>query len=235
MAKFSVILVEPQTPGNIGAIARLMGNFSLADLYLVDPVPVDDEAFTRAMHAKDILNNAEIVDDYAELVENFDQVIGTSGIETVNEKKFLRKAETPDQIVEEITDREGDIALVFGREDQGLLNEELKKCDRLVRIPASEEYPILNLSHAVCVVLYELFKEREEVNTETEDRPAGKSDRERLIESFSEIVREINFPEHKYEKTEVMFRKILGRANLTRWEYHRMMGIFSQILKEIES
>ncbi|MFW6064747.1 MAG: RNA methyltransferase [Candidatus Natronoplasma sp.] len=234
MPRFAVVLVEPQTAGNVGAVARLMGNFDLEELYLVNPVQIDDEAEKRAMHANDILKEAEMVEDYEELVSNFDMAVGTSGINTENEKKFLRKAETPEELSRSINDHEGNIALVFGREDKGLNNKELMKCDRLVRIPASDDYPILNLSHAVCIVLYEIFKEEKGDIVGKKDRSSEESERERLIRSFSDILEEIRFPEHKYEKTEVMFRRVLGRASLTKWEYHRLMGVFSQILKEIE-
>jgi len=234
MKNFSVVLVEPQTGGNIGAVARLMGNFYLDDLYLVDPAEIGDEAEKRAMHGKDILHEAKEVDDYNSLVETFDLVVGTSGINTEKEKKFLREAETPRKMSKELVDHEGNIALVFGREDTGLFNEELKKCDRLIRIPASEGYPILNLSHAVAIVLYELFLETEESENKGQRKLSEKNERERLIECFSTVLESMDYPEHKREKTEVMFRRILGRALLSRWEYHRMMGVFSQILKNIK-
>ncbi len=235
MPRFSIILVEPQTAGNIGAVARLMGNFGFKNLYLVDPVKIDEEAEKRAMHGNNILQKAEICEDYEELVSNFDMVVGTSGINTENEKKFLRKAETPEKLSKTLKDYDGDVALVFGREDKGLNNQELMKCDRLVRIPASEDYPILNLSHAVGIVLYEIFKETDGNIVNKDDRLSEESERERLIQRFSDILEEIIFPEHKYEKTEVMFRRILGRSSLTKWEYHRLMGVFSQILRELES
>ncbi len=229
MPNFSVVLVEPQTPGNIGAVARSMGNFSLERLLLVDPAPIDDEAKARAMHAKEILCNAVIVDDLEELLKKFDMVIGTTGIHTEKEKKFLRKVETPERLVDSLKNYQGDVALVFGREDSGLSNEELKNCDRLVRIPSSEDYPILNLSHAVGIVLYEVFKEFGEQTVKNEDKTSESSERERLMEVFSNIMECMDYPEHKREKTEIMFRKILGRATLTKWEYHRLMGVFSQM------
>jgi len=234
MVSFSIVLVEPQTPGNIGAVARLMGNFSVDKLFLVNPVQIDDEAEKRAMHAKDILEKSEIIEDYEELLAKFDLVVGTSGINTERRKKFLRKAETPEELADSVSDYEGEVALVFGREDKGLNNEELKKCDRLVRIPASEDYPILNLSHAVCIVLYEIFKILEKDVVKRGEVPSEKSERERLMETFSTILDEIKYPDHKQEKTEVMFRKILGRSSLTKWEYHRLMGVLSSILRELE-
>ncbi len=234
MVNFSIILVEPQSPGNIGAVARLMRNFSIEELYLVNPVEINDEAKARAMHAKYVLEKAKIFEDYKELVSKFDMVIGTSGIDTKKEKKFIRKAETPEEFAESVSGLKGNIALVFGREDKGLNNQELKSCDRLIRIPASKEYPILNLSHAVCVILYELFKKEEDYVIQRNGTPSDESERVRLMRSFSKILAESNYPEHKHEKTEVMFRRILGRASTTKWEYHRLMGVFSQILREIE-
>ncbi len=234
MPRFSVVLVEPQTSGNIGAVARLMVNFSIKEIFLVDPTNIDDEAEARAMHAKDLLEKAKIVEDYQGLLKRFDMVVGTTGIHTEKEKKFLRKAETPEKFANSIKNHEGKIALVFGREDKGLNNEELKSCDRLVRIPSSEEYPILNLSHAVGIFLYELHKVIGDPSVKNEDKISEASERERLIGNFSEVLEMVNYPEHKREKTEIMFRKILGRATLTKWEYHRLMGVFSQILQELE-
>jgi len=234
MKNFSVVLVQPQTPGNVGAVARLMGNFAVENLYLVDPDELDDEAEARAMHAKDILSGAKIVEDYEDLVKKFDLVVGTSGINTERAKKFLRKAEPAEKFARSMKEYDGEVALVFGREDCGLNNEELKRCDRLVRIPASDDYPILNLSHAVGIVLYELFKELGDVQVKSEGKVSGESDRERLVENFSRLLETVDYPEHKREKTEIMFRKILGRASLTRWEYHRLMGVFSQISRELD-
>ncbi len=233
MARYSVILVDPKTPGNIGAIARLMRNFNIEELYLIDPPSLNDEAYTRAMHAKDVLDNANIHDDLEQVLEDFDLVVGTSGINTVKEKKFLRKAETPDNLADDTKDFDGKIGLMFGREDQGLSNEELKNCDRLVRIPTSEEYPIMNLSHAVCVVIYEIFRENEDFDLIPEDKLSSQGDRDKLNDYFSEILNIIDYPDHKKEKTEIMFRKIMGRAMITKWEYHRLMGVFSQIKKKL--
>lgn len=233
MVVYSVILVEPKTPGNIGAIARLMRNFSIKDLFLIDPPSLDDEAYTRAMHAKDVLDNARVYDELEDCLDNFDLIVGTSGIHTEKEKKFLRKAETPENLAESTKEFEGKVGLMFGREDQGLSNEELMKCDRLVRIPTSDDYPIMNLSHAVCVVLYEIFKEIEDFDLVTKDKMSDQDDRDRLIEYFTDIIDTIDYPDHKKEKTEIMFRKIVGRAMLTKWEYHRLMGVFSQIKKKL--
>lgn len=233
MVKYSVILVEPKTTGNIGAVCRLIHNFGLKDLYLINPPELDDDAYARAMHAKDLLEEAEVYENLEECLNEFDLLVGTSGIHTQKEKKFLRKAETPENLAESTKNFDGKVGLMFGREDQGLSNEELKNCDRLVRIPTSEDYPIMNLSHAVCVILYEIFKENEDFDLVPEDKISSQGDKDRLNEYFTEILDMIDYPDHKKEKTEIMFRKIIGRAMITKWEYHRLMGVFSQIKKNL--
>lgn len=239
MSHPDIILVDPQVQGNIGAVARLMKNFGFSDLILYDAPSIGDEAYARAMHGRDVLEEAVVIrgDDGKELDEllgRYDKVIGTSGIETVKEKEFLRKAVSADEIGESIGVFEGDVALVFGREDQGLSNEELKSCDQLINITASEEYPILNLSHAVGIVLYEIFKEMERDEIVKKETPTDKSDRERLMESFSDILTDIDYPEHKRDKTEVLFKKLLGRTTISKWEYHRLMGVFSEVSRRLE-
>jgi TrmH family RNA methyltransferase len=130
-----------------------------------------------------------------------------------------------------IYETKGKIGLLFGREDYGLLNEEIAACDIMVKIPTSDAYSSLNLSHAVGLVLYSLY-----INKEQEaksDRTIGKIEKEKLYTFFSEILDEINYPDHKKEKTEVMFKRIMGRAIPSKWEYHTLMGVFSKALENI--
>ena len=84
-------------------------------------------------------------------------IVGTSGIITYGDKHFIRIPITPRELAERIKDQEDEVALVFGREDIGLTQEQLTRCDILVNIPSNEEYPILNLSHAATIVMYEIF------------------------------------------------------------------------------
>ncbi len=234
MPIFSVVLIGTKYTGNLGAVARAMKNFSLEDLLLVDPPEIDDDAISRAMHAVDILENAITFDTPEDAFEGFDMVVGTSGINTSKEKHFLRQAVTPEEFAEDIMDYEGNIALVFGREDFGLKNEELMLCDRLITVPTSPIYPIMNLSHAVCVVLYELHKWIGDPKIVHDFNHMSDTDKEILLKTFSTVLDEVEYPEHKREITEVMFRRILGRANVTSTEYHRLMGVFNHILDKLE-
>src|SRR3989304_1746015 len=90
MPRVVVVLVEPKNEGNVGAIARAMRNFSVDSLVLVNPWPIGDEAYQRAMHGRSVLESAKVVTSLAEAIEGADLVAGTTGIATQSEKKFRR-------------------------------------------------------------------------------------------------------------------------------------------------
>jgi len=160
MLRLRVVLVQPKNEGNVGAVARAMKNFDAGELVLVDPCPIGDEAAKRAMHGADILERAKIVPSLGAAFEGADLVAGTTGISTQSEKKFLRIALAPDAFADRVAAMDGTLALLFGREDYGLYDDELRRCDLLVSIPASPRYPILNVSHAAAICLYELYGRR---------------------------------------------------------------------------
>jgi len=230
MPHYRVVLVEPKFSGNIGAVARSMMNFAIDELYLVNPCTIDDDAYRRSKHAKRILLESKVVDSLDEALKGMDLVVGSSSAVTDNEKKFRRIPLTVRELREKMENYDGNVALVFGREDDGLFNEELERCDLLVTIPASEGYPVLNLSHAATIVFYELYNGKVRIKKTSADE----NEREKLFEYFERILPKINYPEHKREKTTVMFRRILGRSVPSRWEYHTLMGVFSHILWSVD-
>ena len=134
-----------------------MKNFGVTELVLVNPCPLGAEARQRAMHGVDILEAAQIVPNLDASIKDADLIVGTSGVDTVSEKRFSRIAIRPREFAEKVRQAEGIVALLFGREDFGLLDGELRRCDLLVKVPAADEYPILNMSHAASILLYELF------------------------------------------------------------------------------
>ena len=208
-----------------------MANFDFKKLILINPCKLDDECFSRAMHAQNILEDAKVFSSFKESVKNIDYLVATSSIETISDKKHLRNAIEPENLYEKLFEIDGNIGLVFGREDYGLFNEEIAHCDVMLRIPTSSDYLSLNLSHAVALVLYPIFiKSKTDLK---EKRIIGKVEKEKLYSFFSELLDLINYPEHKKEKTNVMFKRIMGRAIPSKWEYHTMMGVFSKALDKI--
>jgi tRNA/rRNA methyltransferase len=222
MPRFRVVLVNPKIDGNVGAVARVMGNFGFKDLWLVDPCEITDEARKRAKHANYILDEAKFVSSLDEALDSVSMVVGTSGIVSPGEKHFIRIPITAREFASKMGSHEGTVALLFGREDLGLFQEELLHCDLLVHIPTTEAYPVLNISHAVAIILDELSLLGGDVPSPPE---ASEIERDKLFEFFADLLDAIDYPDFRREKTEVMFRRMMGRAVPTKWEFYTIMGV----------
>ncbi|AKH70263.1 RNA methyltransferase, TrmH family, group 1 [Spongiibacter sp. IMCC21906] len=150
-----IVLVNTSHPGNIGAVARAMKNMGISDLALVEPRKFPhDEATWRAASANDILEAAQIFATLEEAIADCGLVVGTSARGRTIPWPLLDPRHCAEQAYAET--RRHKVALVFGREDRGLTNEELQQCNLHVNIPANEEYSSLNLGMAVQVLCYEL-------------------------------------------------------------------------------
>jgi tRNA/rRNA methyltransferase len=223
-----VVLVEPLYQGNVGSVTRAMKNFGFSDLVLVNPCKLEGEARAMSSHARDLLKNARIVSTLEEATYDCNLVIGTTGISGSRFDLHLRvPGYTPSQMKERLNDLSGRIAILFGREDNGFTKEELKKCDMIMTIPTSDTYPVMNLSHAVAVVLYEL---NEITNGDTP--LADPFDIQLLYEHLAELLNDIDYPEHKREKTELMLRRIFGRACLLPREVQTLRGIIAKMQRQ---
>ena len=134
-----------------------MMNFNFENLYLVNPVDLNDECYIRAVHADKILDNAKIFSSFDDCINKIDFLVATSSIESQKDKKHLRNTINLEEFCEKTNKINGKIGIVFGREDYGLFNEEIALCDIMLRIPSSKNYQALNLSHSVGIILYSLF------------------------------------------------------------------------------
>ena len=226
-----VVLVEPKNEGNVGAVARSMRNFGAEDLVLVNPCRLGAEAHQRAMRGIEILEAAHRVGDLDAALKDTDFIAGTSGVDTETEKRFARISVTPRDFASRVAQMDGRVSLLFGREDFGLLDEELRRCDLLITIPASSEYPILNLSHAVTILLYELLAAGA---MQHRRREASGMEKEKLHDAFKSLLAETNYPAHKRARTQVMFRRLIGRAVPSKWEFHALMGVIQRATKRIQ-
>ncbi|WP_456471692.1 TrmJ/YjtD family RNA methyltransferase [Methanocaldococcus sp.] len=222
-----VILVNPKYGGNVGSVARVMKNFGFKELRIVGSRDIiNDEAKMMAMHAKEILEKAKFYETFDEAIKDLDFIIATSGARG-GDRNLKRVPITPRELANKVFEVKGKIGLVFGREDDGLYNEELDKCDLLVSIPTSDEYPIMNLSHAVAVILYELYISK--VENKFQDiniREASKEDKELLIKKFNEFIDKKDIPEHKKELCKIIFKRLVNRAFITGKEAWTLMSAF---------
>jgi TrmH family RNA methyltransferase len=229
---FSIVLVEPKNGGNIGAVARIMMNFDFCHLVLINPCALDDECYSRARHAQKILDEAVICSSFEEACKSMDYLVATSSIQSHSDKKHLRNPILPEDFLKMISEVNGKIGIVFGREDYGLFNEEISACDIMLRIPTSEHYLSLNLSHSVAIVLYMLYVSQKFIPEER--RQIGNIERKKLYQFFQEILEKIDYPDHKKQNTQIMFKRIMGRAIPSTWEYHTLMGVFQGVLQKIK-
>ncbi|MDD1707530.1 MAG: RNA methyltransferase [Methanoregulaceae archaeon] len=220
MPEIDIVLVSPLYEGNIGFTARVMKNFGFLRLVLVNPCPIGDEAVIRAAHAHDVLDAAEEV-SLEEVFSRSYLVIATTGEVSKSICNPMRMPYfQPSEIRDLITDVDGRIAILFGRENWGLNNEEIIRSDVICTIPSAKEYPILNLSHAVGIICYELahLQRREYLI-------ASREEMEHLYKHIDSYLDRIEHPAFKRRPTMLLIRRILGRSRLTAKEASTIHGL----------
>jgi TrmH family RNA methyltransferase len=226
----AVAVVDAETPGNVGTIARAMKNFGFDDLLLVDPPPLDPEgeAYGFAGRAReDVLPEAREL-TFDELVDGYHSIACTAVPNEDGRSHVRYPILTPVELPDRLDELDGDIAVVFGRERVGLTNEELARLDEICSIPADSDYPSLNLGQAATIVLYELRS----IGLDSTQHPAERHELadadevERVHDRFGEFLDAIGHPKPKRAKAARMFRRLLGRADPTPREARTLTGIF---------
>jgi len=230
MNNISVVLVEPENPGNIGAVARAMANFSASKLVLVNPKCSKDdiEGLVRSKHAYRILQNAKVVKDFSGI--NADYVVGTTSL-TGTDYNIPRSPLSPEVFADKLNGFGKKVAIVFGREGDGLTNDEIAKCDFIVTIPTSLGYKAMNLSHSVAVILYEIFKKSGEKKTGRHIVFASGVDKKVLLNAVYRVLDRLEFStKEKKETQKILWKRAVGKAMLTRREMFAMIGFFKKLL-----
>jgi tRNA/rRNA methyltransferase len=224
-----VVLVEPQHSGNIGGVARAMKNMALSRLVLVNPADhLAMEARMMAMHAFDILQHAEVVDTLSRAVADTGYVVGT----TRRLGKSRQAQHSSRSIAPLLLELAGSnpVALVFGREDSGLTNDELAQCHELISIPAHPTFGSLNLAQAVLLVCYELYVTTATQPLSTLPTLATTAELERLYTHMREVLRRIGFL-HGSSPDRMMgyFRRFFARYGLKSRDVKIFLGVFRQV------
>jgi tRNA (cytidine32/uridine32-2'-O)-methyltransferase len=228
-----VVLIHTSHPGNIGSVARAMKNMGLSDLYLVSPKQFPHErAGWRAASAGDILESAKVVDTFEEAIADCGLVVGTSARGRRIPWPLLNPRACAEQIYPELT--EHPVALVFGREDRGLTNEELQLCNLHVNIPADEEYTSLNLGMAVQVITYELRMAHlsgalsGDSMQEWDAKMATSDDVERFFAHLEETLIDMQFLKPSAPKQLMSrLRRLYSRTRMDELEVNMMRGILT--------
>jgi tRNA/rRNA methyltransferase len=229
---FRVVLVRPAFPGNIGSVARVMRNFGVSELRLVRPHadPKTEEARRLSTHGEAILHQAVSVANLGDAVADCDLVVATSARRGGLFR--LQTVVTPREVAPRIA-QATKAALVFGPEQSGLTNEEISRCHFLITIPASDEYPALNLAQAVGVCLYEVFlisNDTASARPQAVAQAAQFSDQERMFDQFRDALTAIHFLYgEKADSLMHAIRHLIGRAEPTAMEVNVLLGLARQI------
>ena len=246
LTEIKIVLVEPAGALNVGSIARVMKNMGLEKLILVNPQcdRNSDEARKMAVHAREVLGNAIIVDSLPAALTGCQRAIAT----TARSRSLPTKLESPREGLRWLLHPNINSALIFGPEDRGLSNDELRYAQRFVYIDSNPVYPSLNLAQAVAICVYELyqivtnssidaqegcvnFQEREPSNfASTSANNAPIETLEAYYQHLETVLLEIGFL-YPHTATARMdkFRRLYNRANLSREEVAMLRGILRQI------
>ena len=232
-----VVLVGTTHPGNIGATARAMKNMGIVNLALVKPKDFpSNEAIYRSKAAKDVLESAQIYENLEDAVSDCELVIGTSARGRTVPWPVLDPKDAADRVA--VHSENNKVAIVFGREDRGLTNQELGLCNLHVHIPADPEYSSLNLSQAVQILVYEIrvsiLKDQEceeywDVDLATNEQT------ERLIDHMDELMKEVEFYDvQNPRKLLLRVRRFFKRSRIDVMEANIFRGLFAAIQKKLK-
>ena len=236
-----IILIETSNSGNIGSTLRAMKTMAFSNLCLVNPKDFPSEQVeTLAANAKDLIKDIEVVETLDEALEGLNFVIGTSS----RTRKVPWPNEALDQVSSKIISESNNgknIGIIFGREDRGLTNEELQRCNLHVHIPANEAYPVLNIAMAVQVVCYQLYidshKNKIADKSSYWDVPLAESNHvERLIEHFIKVAAELEvFNKGNPRQIGARIKRMFTRIGLDEMEVNFFRGFLGAVEKKLKN
>lgn len=214
----------------MGSVARVMKNMGLTQLILVEPQCdyLGEEGRKMALHALDVLEGAKVVASIPEALVGCQRAIATSA----RSRHLSVVPENSRTALPWLLGGDSS-ALIFGPEDKGLSNEDLKYAQRFVQIPSSPAYPSLNLAQAVAVCCYELYQtclENQKLEVITNQETASLDALERYYEQLESLLLKIGYLyPHTAESRMTKFRLLFNRAQPSANEVAMLKGIISQM------
>jgi len=233
LQQIRLVLVGIEGAVNLGVIARTCVNFNVDELYLVNPVASVEEALRYAARGKDLLLRSVIVSSLEEAIKGVDISVATSAI-GYSEGDVLRQAISIEEFVNTVLPRANKIALIFGRESTGLTREELAKADFLVSIPANPDYPVLNVSQAVAIFLWEIWKRRSVTPTNLPPR-ASREDLDKILDVLGEITQCVITTLDKASRCNRVLRTVLYRSRPSQYEARVLLYWSRRVLRKLKS
>ena len=243
-----IVMVNTTLPANIGSALRAMKTMGLSKLVLVAPKTYPHpDIDALAAGATDLIEQIEIVSTLEDAIQDCHLVFGTSARSRTIPWPLLDARPAAEKSLQAVLNDQQEVAIVFGREDRGLTNEELALANYHVTIPVNTDYGVLNVAQAIQVICYELRmatlalveqKENTEATmpvTETEsmqwDEPLVTHEQmQQFYPHIEKMLAEIEFMDPKNPRLlPLRLRRLVGRIQLDRMEYHLLRGIFTRV------
>ncbi len=225
LPNFSVTLVEPEYPVNVGHVARLMKNFGVTKLFLVRPKVDLSVASIYASHGADVLDSAERT-SLNDVRKRHDLLVATTAIRARRRANVVRRSIRPEKAASLIRGARS-ASLVLGRDTTGLTNEEIKRCDIVTTIDTGTAYTTLNVSHAAAIMLYLVAKNKSSPMT------VRRRSRDLFAEQLHELVDAAKFQKHKRPGLSEAVKHIAVTSQLSERELFLMTGIFRKATQVI--
>ena len=236
-----IILIETSNSGNIGSVLRAMKTMGFKNLCLVNPKKFpSDEVKALAANAKDMIDDVVVVDTLDKALSDIDFAVGTSS--------RVRKVPWPNEPlntvapqINKIIESKTNVGILFGREDRGLTNDELQRCNLHMHIPANEEYPVLNLAMAVQVVCYQIYidslSKNSLVKNDNWDVPKAKSNHvKKLIEHFISVAEELEvFNKGNPRQIGARIKRMFTRIGLDEMEVNFLRGFLAATEEKLKN
>ena len=243
-----IVMVNTTLPANIGSALRAMKTMGLCKLVLVSPKTYPHpDIDALAAGATDLIEQIEIVETLADAIKDCHLVFGTSARSRTIPWPLLDARPAAEKSISAVVNDQQDVAVVFGREDRGLTNEELAMANYHVTIPVNTDYGVLNVAQAIQVICYEMrmatLAAVESGKDETATMPVTDTESmqwdeplvtheqmEQFYPHIEKMLAEIEFLDPKNPRLlPLRLRRLFGRIQLDRMEYHLLRGIFSRV------
>ena len=243
-----IVMVNTTLPANIGSALRAMKTMGLCKLVLVSPKTYPHpDIDALAAGATDLIEQIEIVETLEDAIKDCHIVFGTSARSRTIPWPLLDARPAAQKSMKAVLQEQQEIAVIFGREDRGLTNEELALANFHVTIPVNTEYGVLNVAQAIQIICYEMrmaatelmehqvddkatMKVTEDDAMEWDEPLVTHEQMEQFYPHIQKMLEEIEFLDPKNPRLlPLRLRRLFGRIQLDRMEYHLLRGIFSRV------
>ena len=224
----SVTLVQPKGPVNVGHVARLVRNFGVEKLYLVEPAADISVAAVYASHASAVLDDA-VVTTFERVREENELLVATTAVKAAKKSNVIRRTVRPARL-NDILSSAKTSSLVFGRDTTGLTNKEIGMCDVTTTIDTVPGYKALNVGHAAAIILYMASRKGDRHR-----REQGRQAREVFAKSFYELAKASRVPPHKIRNLFDVGKRVAATSSMTDAQLNLLTGVFRKAVATMDT